>query len=982
MSEVLPLNSIQEPKVALEGALNFQELRKIGLATISLTGSQKWTDYNAHDPGITILENLTFGLTDLAYRTDFPIEDILAQQELSAEALAAQQFYTARSILTNDPVTFKDLRKIFIDQSGIDNAWIQKNKDSLNVFGGMIDILIDPTTTPKNAAAQQALVERVKQTYYSYKALGQDLGQIIIRQPLEIILNLELVLTPNAMAEQAVAKVLTTLEAYIAGTVNFLSLQEMLKVVGGDINQVFDGPPLNHGFLPDKALAPIKKRLRAPDLIPIITAVPEVVLVPSLKLLTQPEEYAALVKNEGTKNAGTAKGGWLNQLVLPRRFRPVLVKPEQHQFSIKKGDTPCELNLSRLKFEYKRLKSQERKPKLAAQPRDLPIPVGRFRDVNQYFSIQQEFPQIYHLAPFGPPPNATEAQLGQIKQFQGYLLFFDQLMSNYLAQLSNLGQLFSWDTSITRTYYYQGLDSAVANLGELLFDYPIHQPVNGQNLAKKALEKYKQKLAEFREDEATFLDRRNRFLNHLLARFGRNISSYLEHINATSKQAQQKEAIATKLRLLNHYPAMSARRGRAYNRYIQKEYSEQFSGLRQWVERVLDMAPENEANLHFNKRFVQSVYKDKEGLDRRPFSKYVLATDDGSPLDLKEVMRIGRDKENYRIDATPDKGHHVLLYKNTNPNQPATVYLIEETFNSVEKALGAIAEMVDLIGKFDKTSERIHLVEHILLRPTPIEPYFGLQLLDNSGVPWMQTEKWYTKDDLTQITSPPAKQAQFYYCIKTETSPKPPCSKVIIDKKKSTPGHIVHKTIYPKYIFFIEPIDLKAPVLRYQIKLLFGKLGKVIRLSSIHPFETKDLAKLAIDNWMSRLKQHFHAQLSSSAIAPLWKPLLKPWQPTPKKTKGTTKDHKDPYSFIFSVVIPDWPSRFQQKSFQKALEKIISLESPAHLLPNIIWLDKTNMQIFERRYASWWDAFLKDEPDAYCFREELMEFIIEHSAFL
>ncbi|MEM8909862.1 MAG: hypothetical protein AAGD05_18585, partial [Bacteroidota bacterium] len=58
--------SIRGPEEALSPALNFQRLYKIGLAQIVQTGSEAWTDYNAHDPGMTILETLIYSLTDLA----------------------------------------------------------------------------------------------------------------------------------------------------------------------------------------------------------------------------------------------------------------------------------------------------------------------------------------------------------------------------------------------------------------------------------------------------------------------------------------------------------------------------------------------------------------------------------------------------------------------------------------------------------------------------------------------------------------------------------------------------------------------------------------------------------------------------------------------------------------------------------------------------------------------------------------------------
>jgi hypothetical protein len=53
-------------------------MRQKGLEYIQLLGSKFWTDYNIHDPGISILEALCYALTDLGYRTSLDIKDLLA----------------------------------------------------------------------------------------------------------------------------------------------------------------------------------------------------------------------------------------------------------------------------------------------------------------------------------------------------------------------------------------------------------------------------------------------------------------------------------------------------------------------------------------------------------------------------------------------------------------------------------------------------------------------------------------------------------------------------------------------------------------------------------------------------------------------------------------------------------------------------------------------------------------------------------------
>jgi hypothetical protein len=112
----------------LPTAQDFYRLRREGIGHIQQAGSDHWTDYNTHDPGISILEALSYAITDLAYRTGFPIEDILASSGSAAagdEPYPDQTFYSARRILTVNPTTAEDFRRLLIDVEQVRNAWVR-----------------------------------------------------------------------------------------------------------------------------------------------------------------------------------------------------------------------------------------------------------------------------------------------------------------------------------------------------------------------------------------------------------------------------------------------------------------------------------------------------------------------------------------------------------------------------------------------------------------------------------------------------------------------------------------------------------------------------------------------------------------------------------------------------------------------------------------------------------------------------------------
>src|SRR5690606_13404824 len=95
-----------------------------GLDGIRRLSRRLWTDHNIHDPGITTLELACYALTELAYRAEFSVEDLLATSEDNAGNMA-RQFHTPRTILPNRPLTARDYRKLMIDLDGVKNAWLE-----------------------------------------------------------------------------------------------------------------------------------------------------------------------------------------------------------------------------------------------------------------------------------------------------------------------------------------------------------------------------------------------------------------------------------------------------------------------------------------------------------------------------------------------------------------------------------------------------------------------------------------------------------------------------------------------------------------------------------------------------------------------------------------------------------------------------------------------------------------------------------------
>ncbi len=972
MAELPQNTSIQDAAYALTEQVDFQYLKQLGLDAIIRTASEKWTDYNEHDPGITILEVLVYALTDLGYRTDFPITDLLAQAQASVSELRKNEFYTARTILSVNAVSLDDYRRVIIDLEGVDNAWVLPSSDQLNPFTGLLDIWVNASDKIETPASRKALKQKVRESFFEHRSLSQDLVKLTIRKKLNLRFKMQLILDPKKVkeVERTLAQVLLAIKSYLSEEVHFCSLEQMMIKTDSDVNAIFNGPALVHGFLPTDALQPMICSLNVLKLIPIIQKILGVVMINNLAFKT----------SEGAKH-------WLKVLTITPANRLVLGTLLEQELTVLLGDTPYPINRQRLSFEYKKALHQQVNSKLVKAERDLPIVLGDFRDTETYFSIQNEFPTIYGLEPFGPPPDASKQHLAQIQQLKSYLLIFDQIMANYLAQLSHLSELFSWSRSVQQTYFFQGLSAAVGQMEQLLVDEDAAQ--SPAQDAADILANYQKKLEVFTEDKATFLARRNRFLDHLLARFGRQLIFENRHLKfelTTVKEQEEAYEIDAKIRVLEQYPDLSANRARAFNLEA-KDFSKAFSGLRNWVETLFFMEPEMIEKFRFNQRFQKrsynacaakkkSIYSESEFIFKtvKPAKAPQQAKPAAPELDLNEIMRIGIDAENYYIDHKEKIGHRIYLYKQTEVLEAATIYELTKKYKTPKEALTAIDQVVKLLQRYDRSSESIYVIEQLLLRPMDNEPYFGLDLLDEKATPWMETKGWYSKNALDEIRAPLLPSQSYYEII---TPAKSPAKRLKTNQPPSLET--------AKFSFSIKAVENAFGETDFKLCMRYYATDGFVVFEGTKTYVSIAAAEQSIQTWMTSYKLQMENPADTTL---LYKGKLSPWvkgskqQAKKKKLKHKKKRlhlEMDVFSNVLTIVLPEWPSRFQREGFKTALDQRIRTEAPAHLWLNILWLEKSKFQKFQRLFGPWWNAYRQGAADAYTYRAKIANFLVKES---
>ncbi|MEM8964328.1 MAG: hypothetical protein AAGD38_22775, partial [Acidobacteriota bacterium] len=193
---------------------------------------------------------------------------------------------------------------------------------------------------------------------------------------------------------------------------------------------------------------------------------------------------------------------------------------------------------------------------------------------------QHHFPAAYGIGPTGLPPSATPERQARARQLEAYLLLFDRLLADAFAQLGHAGDLYSFHGDDLRTYFAGRLDDPDLHVDELI--------LGGEDQGRRAIEK----LTEDADDSRS--ERKNRFLNHLLARFA---EAFADHaaiqtddrspagIRAGDKLARDKQAF------LRDYPRLSSGRGTAFN-VLEPPGPDNRSGLEARIRHRIGLLPD------------------------------------------------------------------------------------------------------------------------------------------------------------------------------------------------------------------------------------------------------------------------------------------------------------------------------------------------------------------------------------------------------
>ena len=471
--------AISQTNSGFPGYLNFQELRTNAINYLGPITSAYWTDYNIHDPGITTLEVLLYAIMDLGYRANQPIASLLATNPDSTDT----NFFTPAQILGCNPVTIVDYRKLLTDLTEVRNAWLNVDQsqpvDESQGAGGpflngiyqvWLELemdLPDFATEEKWDHYTREVLRKAKAIFNAHRNVCEDVSSIgiLTKKYIGVVADLEMI--PGATASTVYQDVASALYAFFSPTPPFYTLGQ-LQQMGVPLDTVFEGRPNtgrpSHGFILDKDL-PEQPSGDEPIYISAvyqaILAVSGVKTVRSLQLMDMDTGLLS----------GTA-GEWIFSLT--ENSVPAFSLTGS-TFRWYQNGQLLSTDLSSYNTILQMNAAHTGKVLYPAGPPALDATIPNATPLNglsSYYSIQNDYPQVYGIGPGGLPSTVSNLRKSQALQFKAFLLFFDQLFADYLSQLSSLRQLFSLSAPTgaggNTTYYPGDVSGTVPGFTELL----------------------------------------------------------------------------------------------------------------------------------------------------------------------------------------------------------------------------------------------------------------------------------------------------------------------------------------------------------------------------------------------------------------------------------------------------------------------------------------------------------------------------------
>lgn len=390
----------------------YVHLQHKAIETIQHLCGKIWTDYNAHDPGVTLIDILNYALTELGFKLGFPLEDYLTEKEKGFHP-EDFGFFLPDKVFPTTPVTIDDYRKLFLMHvPELENVWIDIDKATgsydihLEIFHFMGDVI------------REGIEKKVRQLFQANRNLCESVRKVDFVTLEKVQLSAEINIESGIDATRILVEIFQKTYAYLAKHVHYQTPDER---VGNQIS-------------PDEWLdGPNESEIR-------------ISTVPNEQVGTESELYHQLRKINGIKSIYSCYIKDKNEQIINRfespyaLFIPSSWNELNTRIQIKIEGMPAMIHFDRFVSEfnttnwaagnYLRIQTGERF--------STDYPSGNYHPIYSHDTVLNDFPTHYGINEKGLSGFVPDERKAQAKQLKAYLYLFDFIFSRGLMELQEM----------------------------------------------------------------------------------------------------------------------------------------------------------------------------------------------------------------------------------------------------------------------------------------------------------------------------------------------------------------------------------------------------------------------------------------------------------------------------------------------------------------------------------------------------------------
>ncbi len=709
-----------------QGRSEFEQLRADMLQAVQDLSAHRWTDYNLHDPGVTILEQLCYALTDINYRSEHDIKALLADSNNTID-LKKQGLFTPQEALPNRPVSILDLQKLLLDRipelAYVDISMLQ---DKQKNCGGLYNIRLKPYL---HSANKNIIIEQVYQYFHEVRNLCENINALSFIKDKTCSLYGDIFIEDDCNPADILSKIYGLSERFLLGEVyRDVNSANQIRHDEDDKNLLNykDGPRLFRHVIQDEDIAAAHYPRPISELIAKLINIPGVISISHLSITVDDEDRGKIYYDH------------MLPAINDCNLR-LSVPCDQAQVGlnlIQKGQS-LRVNID----EYQQVSqhfSSHRQYRLDDRSISADSQILKADPVNtsEYSSIQSQFPNNYGISALGVPAHYSNIRKAQAKQLKAYLSLFDQLLFDHLGILENIKEFFSVNLDDRRSYPGKPLSiDVISDFDQLCVNAPDEN---------------------FLDDifsENHHIERKQRVLDYLLAINGRDNELYgLEYRNTyLNQEEQQRHLLLKKQELLLNIHTLSGNRASGYNISKPSWNTQNISSLEKKLRLMLGVDVIRESlikpllifdnpeeidiksdveylpSLFFKKNIKEnSQYKFSEFVDlpsvvideEQAKKTFLILINYGLKQYKEMLLHYGCQQNCYRIGYLDNKKSIDLVLDISFANgNDSDEWIYIASFKRLREAIVAANHLRFMLQKVNFNMEGMHLIEHNLLLP-------------------------------------------------------------------------------------------------------------------------------------------------------------------------------------------------------------------------------------------------------------------------